>query len=532
MTTGFEHEDAQAAMQKQGRGYGAGAQSYTGPLDGMVSRTVEVKLDERISVLDFGAIGNGIDDDTAAIQAALTEAARAGDMAVFLPAGAYLITAITIPAGVVLAGTSRMGWAHSGGVVYGTRFIIRQTATSAVTMGKGSSIEGIAFIYPDQPVTDETPAIIAYPVTIQAGSANGVRINEVWCSGAYDFIQVTSGATVSNIGGYPCRHGIYIASADDSIRINNVHFNPNYLVAATTIPYQFYAYCAQTLEGAVLRIISADDVKATNIFGFCGTYGVQTGIVGGAGGGSPSLQLLNFGFDQVRQGFNLGGNPGNFGIIVSNGYVTPNLGPDDTLRSGLHFRGLTGDSGGLFIFSNINFFGVGCSIPDSGPAEYYITGADTPYQNTITMRGCIFRHYTGATPYSLAAFSDCRVHIEGYHIPSSVTSTPDNYRLTEPFSFGDVDDKSVTGNDAITTVRLHLINLTNTSGTNTITLNAPSMSDGRILVLRCVALTAGTLTLDDSGAVALSAAWVPDAGDTLTLMASGSIWYEIARSAN
>jgi len=92
--------------------------------------------------------------------------------------------------------------------------------------------------------------------------------------------------------------------------------------------------------------------------------------------------------------------------------------------------------------------------------------------------------------------------------------------------------EALTTSAAIATVNRTLIDITNTSGSNTPTLVAPSSVDGQILILRCAALTAGTITLADSGNCALSAAWVPDAGDTLTLIASGAIWYEIARSAN
>lgn len=50
-----------------------------------------------INVLDYGAIGNGIADDTAAIQAAITAAhiggQTAGNKTVFMPAGVYLISA-------------------------------------------------------------------------------------------------------------------------------------------------------------------------------------------------------------------------------------------------------------------------------------------------------------------------------------------------------------------------------------------------------------------------------------------------------
>jgi hypothetical protein len=92
--------------------------------------------------------------------------------------------------------------------------------------------------------------------------------------------------------------------------------------------------------------------------------------------------------------------------------------------------------------------------------------------------------------------------------------------------------EALTGSTNITTAGRLLIDITNTSGTNTFTISAPSSVDGQILILRCVALTAGTMTLADSGNVALSAAWVPTAGGTLTLIASGVVWYELARSVN
>ena len=92
--------------------------------------------------------------------------------------------------------------------------------------------------------------------------------------------------------------------------------------------------------------------------------------------------------------------------------------------------------------------------------------------------------------------------------------------------------QALTSSAAIATINRHLIDITNTSGANTPTLVAPAAQDGQILVLRCVALTAGSITLADSGNCNLSAAWIPTAGGTLTLMASGVIWYELARSVN
>jgi hypothetical protein len=63
--------------------------SYTQGSAGSVATNVQTKLRETVSVKDFGAVGDGLADDTAAIQAALT--AGAGK-SVFVPAGVYLIT--------------------------------------------------------------------------------------------------------------------------------------------------------------------------------------------------------------------------------------------------------------------------------------------------------------------------------------------------------------------------------------------------------------------------------------------------------
>ena len=91
---------------------------------------------------------------------------------------------------------------------------------------------------------------------------------------------------------------------------------------------------------------------------------------------------------------------------------------------------------------------------------------------------------------------------------------------------------ALSGNSNIPTSGRLVTEITNVSGTNTFTLAAPSSQSGQLLILRCVALTAGTMTLADSGNVDLSAAWTPDAGDTLTLAAGSSQWFELGRSSN
>ena len=75
---------------------------YTASFTGAVGQTVQTKLEQYVSVKDFGAVGDGVTDDSTAIQAALT--AGAG-RAVYFPGGTYLISAtLTVPADTMVTG--------------------------------------------------------------------------------------------------------------------------------------------------------------------------------------------------------------------------------------------------------------------------------------------------------------------------------------------------------------------------------------------------------------------------------------------
>jgi len=83
----------------------------SGNLTGSVGRTVHQKLQESVSVLDFGATGDGLTDDTAAINAAITAINALGGGTVLFPEGTYLVgdvggnTAISLLSNVTLNGS-------------------------------------------------------------------------------------------------------------------------------------------------------------------------------------------------------------------------------------------------------------------------------------------------------------------------------------------------------------------------------------------------------------------------------------------
>jgi hypothetical protein len=73
--------------QQQGGGAVDASQvSYQPPFTGSVATNVEAKLEQYVSVMDFGAVGNGVVDDTAAFNDALATGRR-----VYAPAGTYLV---------------------------------------------------------------------------------------------------------------------------------------------------------------------------------------------------------------------------------------------------------------------------------------------------------------------------------------------------------------------------------------------------------------------------------------------------------
>lgn len=88
---------------------------YKNPATGSIQTTIQAKEAERLSVKDFGAVGNGIADDAAAIQAALNAGRQTGtppsttpffqaNLTVHVPKGVYMVsTPLVVPAGVNLS---------------------------------------------------------------------------------------------------------------------------------------------------------------------------------------------------------------------------------------------------------------------------------------------------------------------------------------------------------------------------------------------------------------------------------------------
>jgi hypothetical protein len=101
-----------------------------------------------INVKSFGATGNGVTDDTVAIQSAINSAGTAGGI-MFFPPGTYLYSALTVNADVSLlgsgAGASTLLCSGTGTItIYGASFVkdLQFASPSARTAGSTLSLQG------------------------------------------------------------------------------------------------------------------------------------------------------------------------------------------------------------------------------------------------------------------------------------------------------------------------------------------------------------------------------------------------------
>lgn len=245
----------------------------------------------RWSVRAFGAKGDAETDDTAAFQAALEEAGKAGGGIVEVPAGKYRINGtLSIPANVTLQGifrtppTSLRRNMAAGGTVllaYAGRGEPDGPAFLRLA-GSNSSVAGLVVFYPEWRREDVPP--IPYPPCILAQDVQNVAIQDCLLVNPYEGIRLIRAHRhlVRNVGGYPIWRGLYVDECYDIGRVENVHYWPFNVAYRPDDPYCLWI----NTQGTAFEFARTDwqYVYNTFCFGYGAGYKFSQDKHGGANG--------------------------------------------------------------------------------------------------------------------------------------------------------------------------------------------------------------------------------------------------------
>jgi hypothetical protein len=294
--------------------------SYTPPFVASVTTNVGEKLEQTVSVKDFGAVGDDVADDTAAIQAAIDYGAPLGK-AIYFPAGVYRTTQTV---GILRTDPSQFGLHivgenniyteikadHSSGPVlalnrsFGCVHDIALTASTSRNTGAAGSNYGLLMEAPDlaaqavAAMSIRRVRVIGQPShgIVHVGNSQLSYYEQVLCQlnkghgfvfdegvitsrtnkGAPGLVNLVTCWSLLNTG-----HGLLVGSTSD-----------------TQLPVRFTMYNCEFAENALAAGVrlSADEIwmRATNVvFDTCAIGSVSASTIGNIRFAGENLELRN-----------------------------------------------------------------------------------------------------------------------------------------------------------------------------------------------------------------------------------------------
>lgn len=222
----------------------------------------------------FGAVGNGVADDTAALQAALNYVSSLGGGEVFVPHGQYRLTSrLTIPSRVLLKGSE---WLPDPSNLQQTLLtslfvdfgagMAPGSGNHAVQMSYNSGIEGFTFYYPGQVAkTAATPVVFDYSIsTPTAGSSyDNISLRNITFYNSYAGANLSNGGRwrAVDLQGDPLFIGIKADNCFDVCYLSRCHFWNFYTQAAALETWV-------AANGTAYDFDRIDQLFAENLFGW------------------------------------------------------------------------------------------------------------------------------------------------------------------------------------------------------------------------------------------------------------------------
>jgi hypothetical protein len=230
---------------------------------GASARTVQAKLRDVVSIKDFGAVGDGVTDDTAAIQAAIDAAYSSGGGTVLVPKGTYLVSSsIGLKNDVNVMGA---GWRNTTVTASGNFPVIQELRTDVSGNLRGTSVERLCIRGGGNGLDSAHGIKLRY--------TNHVKLKDIVFFGCRNAIDVERGfrSEIDSCyawGSGPDSSYIGLYMREDS---GTVSGDPNNAWFITSCSFQ------QTLSYGI-RIESATGTTFANIrVGACGDHGWYIG---------------------------------------------------------------------------------------------------------------------------------------------------------------------------------------------------------------------------------------------------------------
>jgi hypothetical protein len=335
---------------------------------GAINRTINEKAQDYISVKDFGAVGDGVTNDTTAIQNAVNFGITNGN-AVYFPAGDYNVTnQITINGSVKLYGTTFLATNavqnHFGSRIYIN--FLTSTATSCFYVTyNGVQIEGLQF-YSNQPAPTSgwtpttTPwSIYAYRAPFADIGGDSLKIKNCSVYGVTHGVKADGAwIHIDGLTGICFNTMIDLDGCYDVCQINNVMANSFWWNTNANVTN----YIRDNL--IFIKLGRVDNPQFNNIFIYGANVGIQCNFSSAVDpAGSLSLGCFsNFGFDNIRKAC-LYITGINTRILMQNGYFAADI---------------TVNSNGILIDSSA----APCDI-DLSNVEFNNSGAEAILSNSV-----------------------------------------------------------------------------------------------------------------------------------------------------
>lgn len=223
-----------------------------------------------INVKNYGAKGNGIADDSYAIQKAIDYAYISGNKVVIVPKGNYRITkTITVKKGITIQGSPKIPFKAAFGLDFALLsidFNKNNLNAPAIKIEMSAGIKGFSFYWPQQSKNSLTPIKYGWAITTsnESSGADNIQIEDIMLTNCYNGINVDNGGqlNIRNIFGQAFNIGIRADKLYDVSRFENIHFWDFWANEGTNAKKYIQK------NGEALLIGRVDGLQATNIFAY------------------------------------------------------------------------------------------------------------------------------------------------------------------------------------------------------------------------------------------------------------------------